>query len=191
MKFVSAIVLLAGSCSAFAPVTQKASFVTSSSQLYDNKVPFFAADESSSTPAEPAVAPPTSVDDLTEEEEVEMLVQAEVKKTARISNLRNSNGVDYAPWMNISEDDEEKIRQLMKEKTAARRARQEQEKSVSGNLYLDSQAQEISGTGLKTKIIDGAVELEWATKAETDTKGFLIKRRPAKTENFEVIGKQC
>jgi len=193
MKLVAAILLLAGSTQAFAPVTQKASFITPTTQLHENKVPFFAASEESSTPPPPEATttppktPPTSVDEMTEEEEVEMLVQAEVQKTQRISNLRNANGVDYAPWMNISADDEEKIRQLMKERTAARRARQEQEKSVSGNLYLDSQAQEISGTGLKTKIVDGAVELEWATKSEKDTKGFVVKRRPAKTEVFTTI----
>ena len=126
---------------------------------------------------------------MTEEEEVEMLVQKELKKNKRMSNLRNANGVDYAPWMNISAEDEAEIRQLMKEKNAARRAREEQEKSVSGNLYLDSQAQELSGTGLNHKIIDGAVELEWATKSEKGTKGFVVKRRAAKTNDFYVIGK--
>merc|ERR1712087_397924 len=90
-------------------------------------------------------------------------------------------------WMNISAEDEAEIRQLMKGKTAARRAREEQEKSVSGNLYLDSQAQELSGTGLNHKIIDGAVELEWATKTEKGTKGFVVKRRAAKTNDFYVL----
>jgi len=75
----------------------------------------------------------------------------------------------------------------MKEKAAARRKRQDQEKSVSGNLYLDSQAQELSGTGLIAKAVDGEVELEWATKSETNTKGFVVKRRPAKTEEFSVM----
>jgi len=104
-----------------------------------------------------------------------------------MSNLRNEKGVDYAPWMKISEEDEENIRRLMKEKTVARRLRKEQEKSVTGSLYLDSQAQELSGTGLKAKILDEDVELEWATKSETDTKGFIVKRRAAKTEEFSVI----
>jgi hypothetical protein len=89
--------------------------------------------------------------------------------------------------MNISAEDEAKIQQIMKEKAAARRKRQEQEKSVSGNLYFDSQAQELSGTGLTAKVIDGEVELEWATRSETNTKGFIVKKRPAKTEDFEVV----
>lgn len=121
------------------------------------------------------------------EEEIELLTQQEVAKTKRASNLRNENGVDYAPWMGISEDDEAKIRQLMKEKAASRRMRQEQERDVSGNLYLDSQSQELSGTGLNLKVIDGDVELEWATSSEADTKGFIVKRRTAKTADFEVI----
>ena len=45
----------------------------------------------------------------------------------------------------------------MKEKAEACSQRQEQERSVTGN---DSQAQELSGTSLKYKIIDGQVELE-------------------------------
>ena len=62
----------------------------------------------------------------------------------------------------------------MREKAEARRRRKEEEKSVSGNLYLDSQAQELSGTGLKYKVLDStSIELEWATKSETNTKGFV------------------
>jgi len=174
MKLISAIVLLASSCSAFVPISQKTSFVVSPnanirpeiSQLYSEN----------------------DISEMTEDEEIEMLVQKELKKNKRISNLRNSNGVDYAPWMNISEDDEKEIRQLMKEKNAARKAREEQEKSVTGSLYLDSQAQELSGTGLKNTIVDGSVELEWATKSEKGTKGFIVKRRAAKTNEFYTIG---
>ena len=75
----------------------------------------------------------------------------------------------------------------MKEKAEARRKRQLQEQSVSGALLMDSQAQELSGGGLRSKIIDGEVELEWATSSEANTKGFVVKRRPARTEDFEVI----
>lgn len=142
----------------------------------NSETPFFAKGEESEAPAE-----------MTLEEEVEELTQAEVKKMKRASNLRNSNGVDYAPWMNISPEDEVKIKQVMKEKAEARRKRQEQERTVSGALLMDSQAQELSGGGLRAKIIDGEVELSWATSSEVSTKGFLIKRRPARTEEFEVI----
>lgn len=144
--------------------------------MAEDKVPFYAAGETKAAKKEQSL-----------EEEVEELTQAEVRKMKRASNLRNSNGVDYAPWMNISAEDEAKIRQVMKEKAEARRKRQIQEQTVSGALLMDSQAQELSGGGLRTKIIDGEVELEWATSSEANTLGFLVKRRPARTEGFEVI----
>ncbi|CAB9511617.1 expressed unknown protein [Seminavis robusta] len=123
----------------------------------------------------------------TEAEEIERLVQEELRKTKRMSNLRNEKGVDYAPWMNISEEDEKQIRQLMAEKAAARRKRQEQERTVSGALLMDSQAQELSGGGLKPKIIGEDIQLEWATSREANTKCFKLKRRAAKTNDFQTI----
>jgi len=149
--------------------------------MSDKKVPFYAANESSKEKA----TPPTK--EKTIEEEIDELTQNEVKKMKRASNLRNANGVDYAPWMNISPEDESKIRQVMKSKAEARRRRQVEEQTVSGALLMDSQAQELSGGGLRSKVIDGEVELEWATSSEANTKGFLVKRRPARTEDFEVI----
>jgi hypothetical protein len=89
--------------------------------------------------------------------------------------------------MGIKKDDEERIKQLPKELVSARRKFQEQEHDVSGALCSDRQ--EPSGTGLKTKIIDGEVELEWVPNSEKDTKGFLMKRRPSKTSNFTIIAR--
>lgn len=122
---------------------------------------------------------------LSEDEEVELLVEAEMRKTVKAGKLSTKAGVEFAPWM--KEGDEKQVRAIMKEKAAARRKRQVEEQSVSGNLYYDSQAQELSGTGLNAKVINGEVELEWATKSERNTKGYLVKRRPAKTEDFSVI----
>jgi rubrerythrin len=139
-----------------------------------NPLPFFAASAKQQEE--------TSIDD-----EVEAMVQEEVAKTKKISNLRNEKGVDYAPWMKITPEDEEKIRRIVREKAEARRKREEQERSVSGNLFYDSQAQELSGTGLKSKIVDGDVELEWATNQEKNTKGFLVKRRPTGTKEFDIV----
>lgn len=127
------------------------------------------------------------LDAMTMEDEIELLVRKELSKTKRMSNLRNKNGVEYAPWMGISEVDENRIRSMMRERTEARRKRQEQERDVSGNLFRDSQAQELSGTGLSYKIIDGSVELQWATRTETNTRGFVVKRRAAKTNDYTVI----
>jgi len=194
MKFLGATVtaLIISSCNGFVTPNNKLQSTFgvrelntckgSRTCLNAEKKPFFASLEE--TPIETS---DEELDKLTEDEEVELLVEQEMKKTKRMSNLRNANGVDYAPWMNISEEDENKIRQIMLEKTAARRARQEQEMSVSGNLLRDSQAQELSGTGLNYKAIDGQIELEWATKTEDNTKGFLVKRRKAKTEEFTTL----
>ena len=156
-------------------------------------LPFFAqeteekADAPQPTAASSSEPTDEQLDQMTLDEEVEMLVEKEKAKMAKISKLSSATGVEYAPWMGVTEYEEAEIRKIMKEKTAARRMRQEQQKDVSGNLYLDSQAQELSGTGLSYKIIDGQVELEWATKSETDTKGFIVKRRAAKTNDYSVI----
>ena len=158
------------------------SITTVSTTLLNNQ-PFFASEEKADEPA----APVAGVDEMTLDEEVEELTREEVRKMKRASNLRNANGVEYAPWMNITPEEEEKIKSVMKQKAEARRKRQEQEQSVSGALLMDSQAQELSGGGLRAKVIDGEVELTWATNSERSTKGFMIKRRPARTEDFEVI----
>ena len=192
MKIVSSVCtlfLLVNTCVAF--TTPRSSFgvvvtsnngrVSSVLNMAENPLPFFAQGKKKDDKPAAEASTATAVD------EVENMVQEEVQKTKKISNLRNANGVDYAPWMNMSAEDEDKIRQVMKEKAEARRKRQLQEQSVSGNLYYDSQAQELSGTGLNAKVIDGEVELEWATKTEKNTKGFIVKKRPAKTEEFSVV----
>jgi hypothetical protein len=145
--------------------------------------PFFASEETTTS----AEVTDEQLDELSAEEEVELLVKEEIKKTKKASKFRTTNGVEFAPWMKVSAEDEAKMRQIASEKTAARRKRQAQEKDVRGNLLRDSQAQELSGTGLNYKVIDGQIELEWATKSETNTKGFIVKRRRAKTEDFETI----
>lgn len=71
---------------------------------------------------------------MTLEEEIEVQTQAEMKKNKIVTNLRNANGVDYAPWMQISAEDEAKIKQLMKEKAEARRKRDKEAQEVSTNL---------------------------------------------------------
>ena len=53
--------------------------------------------------------------------------------------------------------------------------------------WCSHKAQELSGVGLNYKIIGEDVELEWATSREANTEGFVVKRRPAKTEDFEVL----
>lgn len=154
--------------------------------------PFFASEPEEEAAAAPAAAlkEPTDeeADKMTLEEEVEQLTAVEVRKMKRASNLRNANGVEYAPWMNITPEAEAEIKTVMKQKAEARRKRKDQEAGVSGALLMDSQAQELSGGGLNIKVLsDNEVELTWATSSETSTKGFAIKRRAARTEEFETI----
>jgi hypothetical protein len=151
-------------------------------------LPFFARASSSAVQKQDASPPSTTATTKSLDQEVDELVAEEIEKMKKASKLKGANGVEFAPWMGMTEQDEAQIRVLMRERAEARRRRKEQEQSVSGNLYLDSQAQELSGTGLKYKVIDtNTVELEWATKTEANTKGFLVKRRPAKTQSFDTI----
>lgn len=146
--------------------------------------PFFAEGEADEAPAE---APAAAVEEKSLEEEIEELTNDEVRKLKKASKLKTASGVEYAPWMKISDEEEQEIRRVMKSKAAARRKRQLEEQAASGALIMDSQAQELSGGGLQTKVIDGEVELEWTTSSEAATKGFQVKRRAARTEEFEVI----
>lgn len=153
--------------------------------------PFF-ADSSDSKPKEEVAEAPAAVEEpvATEqsiEEEAEELAEEEIRKLKKASKLKTAGGVEYAPWMKMSAEEEEEIKRVMKSKAEARRRRQMEEASASGALIMDSQAQELSGGGLQTKVINGDIELEWTTSSEASTKGFQIKRRPARTEEFEVI----
>ena len=150
--------------------------------MAEDPLPFFAT-----TSTKAPKTPESPQDALSLEDEVEGMVQTALAKSRAISKLTSESGMEFAPWMNISEKDEDEMRQVMKEKAKARRKRDEETRSVSGNLYFDSQAQELSGTGLNWKKVSGGVELEWATNEEKNCKGFIIKRRPAKTTDFSVI----
>lgn len=190
MKIISSVcsLLLVNSCVAFTAPKSSFGVVSPKGQvgLNMNNNPFFFGKPAEETKEEPVEAVEAAAEP-TIEDEVEGLVADEMKTAVKVSKLQTTSGVKYAPWMNVDEKEEAKMRAVMREKAEARRKRELQEKSISGNLYYDSQAQELSGTGLNAKVIDGEVELEWATKSETNTKGFVVKRRPAKTEDFTVI----
>jgi hypothetical protein len=99
---------------------------------------------------------------------------------------------ELAKLQNISEEDERKIRAMARDKAEARRKRVVQEQNVQGTLLLDSQAQELSGSGIKSKIVPGSdgalnVELEWATNNEGNTAGYIVKRRAGKTNDFSTL----
>lgn len=214
-KFFS-LFLFAHGASAFAPVGKPFAAINHQQQqrvgdfVLSMNAPFFAKDENESVSSPQQESPQQedassvtnealqarqkfveeqqAVENMSLEEEIEELTKVEVGKMKRASNLRNAAGVEYAPWMNISPEEEEKIKNVMKQKAEARRKRRDQEADVSGALLMDSQAQELSGGGLNIKVVsDNEVELTWTTSSETYTKGFAIKRRPARTENFETI----
>ena len=120
-------------------------------------------------------------------DDMEQLVEEELETQKKMGKFTNERGFQYAPWLDGGQD-EQQIRQLLQEKENARQRRAEEEKETRGVLSSDSQAQELSGAGLRSKIIDGTmVELEWATANEKYTEGFLVKRRPVKTKEFQVI----
>lgn len=130
----------------------------------------------------------SSIDEIDVEKEVERIFQEEKEKTLRMSRFSNEKGMEYAPWMNMTPDDEARIRTLAREKTMARKKRQMQEQNVRGALLKDSTNQELSGTGVQYKIIDGdSVELEWSTESEPNTIGYIVKRRQSKTNDFVTI----
>merc|ERR1712238_81185 len=105
----------------------------------------------------------------------------------KAGKMKTKAGVEYAPWLQVGEKEKKKLIQIAKEKEAMREKQKAKELSLSGNLYYDSQSQELGGAGLNSKIIDGDVELEWVTRKETNTAGYVLRRRAAKTEDFEII----
>lgn len=206
MNKILSICLLAHGVTAFAPVVKNFvavktpnTYVVSSLSM---NAPFFAQEkeEEPSAPAAPVAKPqaspiadaraedPEALNQMSMEEEIEVTAEEEIRKMKRASNLRNANGVEYAPWMNITPEAETEIKKVMKQKAEARRKRKDEEAGVSGALLMDSQAQELSGGGLQTKIVsDNEIELSWSTNSEASTKGFAIKRRQARTEDFTTI----
>jgi len=137
----------------------------------DDEVPFFATQEKEEK---------DKAEDSEPEDEM-------ILKEVKASKMKTKAGVEYAPWLKVDAKEKKKLVQIAKEKKAIRQKQKEKELNLSGNLYYDSQSQELGGAGLNSKIIDGEVELEWVTRRETNTAGYVLRRRAAKTENFEVI----
>jgi hypothetical protein len=206
MNKILSICLFAHGVTAFAPVVKNFVAVKTPNKYVVSSLsmnaPFFAQEkeEEPSAPAAPVAKPqaspiadaraedPEALNQMSMEEEIEVTAEEEIRKMKRASNLRNANGVEYAPWMNITPEAETEIKKVMKQKAEARRKRKDEEAGVSGALLMDSQAQELSGGGLQTKIVsDNEIELSWSTNSEASTKGFAIKRRQARTEDFTTI----
>lgn len=112
-----------------------------------------------------------------DDEEAAILAEAEEIAKKKRSNMFNENGVAYAPWM-VSQVDEEAIEiaraRRAEEKRQARIKLQEAEGVVN---ILDAATSELSGMGLKAKVIDGEVELLWSTDSEEENKGFIVEKK--------------
>lgn len=112
-----------------------------------------------------------------DEEEAEVMAEAEQIAKKKRSNMFNENGVAYAPWM-VNQVDEEAmaIARAMRadKKRLERRAAEEAQGVVN---ILDAATSELSGIGLKAKILDGEVELVWGTDNEEDNKGFVVEKK--------------
>lgn len=150
--------------------------------MADDKLPFFASVGKEKDTPEVTPDAEISIEDMARKEAEETIM-----KEKRAAKFKTKAGVEYAPWMKMDAAKEAETRQIAKEKAAIRAKQSQKEKELSGTLYFDSQAQELGGAGLNSKIIDGEVELTWVTKKETNTKGYILKRRAAKTEDFETI----
>jgi len=172
MKLSTSFFLL-HSCAAFAPPEAKASFGVISSKGYVS-VPLSMAEE-------------TPDDERSIEEMAKIDADETILKEKRAAKFKTKAGVEYAPWLKMDAEKEAETRQIAKEKAAIRAKQAQREKELSGTLYFDSQSQELGGAGLNSKIIDGDVELTWVTKKETNTQGYILKRRAAKTEDFVTV----
>eukprot|EP00640_Fibrocapsa_japonica_P002329 CAMPEP_0113934476 /NCGR_PEP_ID=MMETSP1339-20121228/1802_1 /TAXON_ID=94617 /ORGANISM="Fibrocapsa japonica" /LENGTH=277 /DNA_ID=CAMNT_0000936295 /DNA_START=69 /DNA_END=902 /DNA_ORIENTATION=- /assembly_acc=CAM_ASM_000762 len=119
--------------------------------------------------------------DMTEEEKEEF--KADVERTAKKLKYGTTSpsGVKYAPWMDIDEEAVQMAIAARKSEVAQRK------KSVRGALAIDPQAGELSGLGLKTKLMGDEVQLSWSTSDETNNVGFIVQRRRGGQEEFDVI----
>ena len=119
---------------------------------------------------------------LTDEEEAEIIANAQKIAKKKRSNLYNEDGVAYAPWM---------VRQVDEDAVAAARAMRGYEKrrerialeEKQGTInILDAASSELTGLGLKAKVLsEDEVELTWSTDDEEANRGFLVERKAART----------
>lgn len=131
--------------------------------------------------------------ELSSEEIEEMEVRAEaaemVKKVK--SNMYNEKGVAYAPWM-VNQVDEEayEAAKYMRKQRKMKEAKERQalnegvDLAGRGNTLVGD---EMSGQGLKYKMVGEEVELSWYTDDEADNLGFKIQKRAARTEDWITV----
>mmetsp|Transcript_43680 Transcript_43680/g.72582 ORF Transcript_43680/g.72582 Transcript_43680/m.72582 type:complete len:328 (-) Transcript_43680:241-1224(-) len=115
--------------------------------------------------------------------------EAELSQEAKDEKARLSGptGVEFAPWMKI---DPEAIAKAKKD----RAARLAQQASSTGKKRVDQAfvdpigAEQGAIASLKDKVIsEEEVELRWETKDEADNYGYIVQRRPGRTEDWVTI----
>jgi len=103
-----------------------------------------------------------------------------VKKKKKVGgklSMYKEDGTPYAPWMVGAVNEEEIGRKEIKPKTDAK-----------GKLAVDPQSQELSGLGLKFKVLgDDEIEVAWSTSGEDGILGFVVQRRKGKETKWETV----
>lgn len=131
--------------------------------------------------------------EMSADEMEEMEVRAEaaqmVKKVK--SNMYNEKGVAYAPWM-INQVDEEAY-EAAKYMRKQRKIKAARDKMIAnegvdlagrGNVLVGD---ELSGQGLKYKMVGEDVELSWFTDGEENNLGFMVQKRAARTDDWITV----
>ena len=125
---------------------------------------------------------------VTDEEEAEIIANAQKIAKKKRSNLYNEEGVAYAPWM---------VRQVDEDAVAAARAMRGYEKrrerialeEKQGTInILDAASSELTGLGLKAKVLsEDEVELTWSTDDEEANRGFLVERKAVGYSDWDEV----
>jgi hypothetical protein len=123
-----------------------------------------------------------------DQEEAEIMADAENIAKKKRSNLYNENGVAYAPWM---------VRQVDEDAVADARAKRQYEKRLErvaleekqGTVnILEAASSELTGMGLRaTPLSEEEVELVWSTNDEEANKGFIVERKSVGSASWEEI----
>ncbi|CAM9421446.1 unnamed protein product [Phaeothamnion confervicola] len=100
--------------------------------------------------------------------------------------MYNQEGRSLAPWME-DQFDPENLARVEESRKRRAAAAQERTKNAVGALAEDPQQMELSGLGLKYKMVGGEIELTWKTGDETGNKGFVVQKRRAKTEEWVQV----
>eukprot|EP00635_Sarcinochrysidales_sp_CCMP3193_P008103 CAMPEP_0118916340 /NCGR_PEP_ID=MMETSP1166-20130328/16346_1 /TAXON_ID=1104430 /ORGANISM="Chrysoreinhardia sp, Strain CCMP3193" /LENGTH=213 /DNA_ID=CAMNT_0006856183 /DNA_START=212 /DNA_END=856 /DNA_ORIENTATION=+ len=124
----------------------------------------------------------TAMDD---DEEAAVMRDAEVIARKKRSNLYNEKGVPYAPWM-VRQVDEDAIK-IARELRRVKKVKATEKKADVVNI-LEAATSEISGMGLKAKVVDGDVELVWGTSDEDAVRGFSVEKKPIGFGDWAVAG---